>query len=107
MAGSACACSSSGPSPATWPLSPTRRSAAQNAAWVLDTTGMPWRSSSGFATPSVRKPPQEISSALGRRRLRADLRAESDDVSLALAAGLAEAEQAEALQRQHLEALAP
>jgi hypothetical protein len=29
--------------------------AAQNAACVLDTTGMPQRSSSGLATPSVRK----------------------------------------------------
>src|SRR5262249_13852601 len=49
-----------GPHPATWPLSPTSRIAAQNAAGVLDTTGTPWRSSSGLATPSVRKPPQEI-----------------------------------------------
>src|SRR5262245_43378722 len=49
------------PRPATWPLSPTSRSAAQNAACVLATTGMPWRASSGAATPSVRKPPQEIS----------------------------------------------
>src|SRR5262245_22574950 len=49
------------PRPATWPLSPTSRSAAQNAACVLATTGMPWRDSSGAATPRVRKPPQEIS----------------------------------------------
>ena len=43
--------------------------------------------------------------ALGRRRLAADLGAERDDVVLALLARLAEAEQAEALERQHLEAL--
>src|SRR5712691_11279115 len=59
--GAAAVCSKSRPRPATWPLSPTSRSAAQNAACVLETTGMPWRASSGCATPSVRKPPQEIS----------------------------------------------
>src|SRR5262245_45688590 len=43
--------------------------------------------------------------ALRSRRLATGLGAERDDVRLALAAGLAEAEQAEALERQHVEAL--
>src|SRR5262244_4542264 len=42
---------------------------------------------------------------LRRRRPDADFGAERDDVRLALAVGLAEAEQAKTLKRQHLEAL--
>src|SRR5262249_27326909 len=59
--GAAVDCSRSRPRPATRPLSPTSRSAAQNAACVLATTGIPCRCSSGFATPKVRSPPHPIS----------------------------------------------
>src|SRR5262249_21138757 len=59
----AVACATPRRPPATCPLSPPSRNAAQNAACVLETTGMSSCCSSGAATPRVRKPPQEISSA--------------------------------------------
>ena len=91
-----------GRGPPTWPLSPTSRIAAQNAAGVEETTGSPWSASSGLWTPSVRRPPHEITTAVGAGRVRHRLAAEVDDVALAHARRAAEFENVKRFEREHL-----
>src|SRR6266498_5057248 len=65
--------------------------------------GRDW--SSDVCSSDLAQAPAGDQQAFRLRRLGTDLVAERDDILLALAAGIAEAEETESLERQHLEAV--